>query len=1312
MSLHIYIAHSGEHILADPVAFASPEALRSWIIKNTSIPLSRQILMTARGKNVKIQTLATETEIFVYDRQYLNENGDVELPELPPPEPFQSGSPPASLSDENNLQAWQRLFLARKTWASELFSRCGSIYKDVQEHNDRTNIIHRAVGVALENLKSHVGSLERKFQDAQSWANNLLEEQQAALDGWQRALAVLEEIPARKDFPLLGRPATPKKDSSRLTGSLNDFVDASEVQQAGANATDALPRFAGQMQEVEKTVVEIVSDTQRLVGNIDFTPAENEDDLLEEVETIVKKIGSDHEHVNGLTNNPKTVVNVSRLALNHTQNLLPSLKLASADLQQALELAVRQRSTAQNVALGQMRAISLLQFRLADAHTRLLNLGVHTNAFEIIFAVFQMPMVYGSILIESVRRREWSEKIKADSLNLAEEMAVLRDEEQRRRKKWLKNMGDHISAGDSATLGIEVNLQGQDEEWPEVTRKEIETYIENLRSKHLLKSIADDLTQQFKDLDSPTRQQRRRAKAFKNGSVFDLSRSSMLLRGDDMVRSLQDEKTKLEERLKGSESRVRKLEDLLHRQSHFSRPSSGNFGPDFPTSPASPHPDALSRRSSVSSRRVSMTQSPEDRVLVQRIVSLEAELTAEKEAVQRLHKEAHAERQSNSDKYQEAQSTKKDLIGNLEARQREFEDERRFLETELKKYRLRSEEVEEELDKLMDGRDHEKQEAEDRIHQLETDLQSAQTVSAEESQRVKDLDARAQAQEAKEQDLQAKIDDLERQQKEWSQKNQDNYGALQSAFMNLSPGGSVPVELPGIIHAIEILSEGLSIHARTAESNASKAMAENKALEEKIQTLELQLDEKMKAIADCEADLDRATEEHAQLRSEMEDVKQDLEQERSKLNTLQSEVSTGESGSDALRERIAEEEQKHADLSQRLADAESRAQDLQTQEADWTKKLNVASEAERLALTRHEARGTRCYETSRQLYSQVDKLERMLEQLGFVVIQQDGHLVIQRASKLTASSSGLGESLAQSGIVSAKPDSALLGWMHADSPEDEEVKFATFMESISRFDVSVFGDVVVKRMKDIELLARKWQKEARGYREKYHRVQSDAHDKIAYRSFKEGDLALFLPTRNQALRSWAAFNVGAPHYFLREQDSHKLYAREWLLARITKIEERVVDLSKSLNGGTLDRRSLGDASEAASIDDENPFELSDGLRWYLLEAVEEKPGAPATPGISKSTVASTPVDAKGSIRLKRPTEESTVAQTLSKSLESRRNSSNSKRGTPTPSQKANDSTVDLVRPAEADASADAAGSQPRESAPIFEEVRRDLLFGP
>ncbi|KAK5275983.1 oligomeric, coiled-coil, peripheral membrane protein, partial [Cryomyces antarcticus] len=120
------------------------------------------------------------------------------------------------------------------------------------------------------------------------------------------------------------------------------------------------------------------------------------------------------------------------------------------------------------------------------------------------------------------------------------------------------------------------------------------------------------------------------------------------------------------------------------------------------------------------------------------------------------------------------------------------------------------------------------------------------------------------------------------------------------------------------------------------------------------------------------------------------------------------------------------------------------------------------------------------------------------------------------------------------------PDLSLLYWMESEDAEEEASMFTEFMSTINRFNLDIFSEAISKRMRDLDYTARKWQREARGYREKALRYQSEGHDKIAFKSFKDGDLALFLPTRNQATRPWAAFNVNAPHYFLREQDSHKL----------------------------------------------------------------------------------------------------------------------------------------------------------------------------
>lgn len=206
-------------------------------------------------------------------------------------------------------------------------------------------------------------------------------------------------------------------------------------------------------------------------------------------------------------------------------------------------------------------------------------------------------------------------------------------------------------------------------------------------------------------------------------------------------------------------------------------------------------------------------------------------------------------------------------------------------------------------------------------------------------------------------------------------------------------------------------------------------------------------------------------------------------------------------------------------------------------------------------------------------------------------------------------------------------------------------------------------------------MARKLQRDARSYRDKAHSLQKEANDKIAFKNFKEGDLALFLPTRNQMTGAWAAFNIGFPHYFLREQEAHRLRNREWLLARISRVQERVVDLSKSLS-----TQATGNGvAETESMDEENdnPFDLSDGLRWYLIDANEDKPGAPSTPGLGKTTVAANKVDAvaeRSQLRTasgkglglvgRGATGIDGVSKTLSRSLESRRSSTSSRKAMP------------------------------------------------
>jgi autophagy-related protein 11 len=60
MSLHVIVAHTGERLDADPVSITSLDNLRSWVSQVTTIPAQDQILLTSKGKHVKLQALLTE----------------------------------------------------------------------------------------------------------------------------------------------------------------------------------------------------------------------------------------------------------------------------------------------------------------------------------------------------------------------------------------------------------------------------------------------------------------------------------------------------------------------------------------------------------------------------------------------------------------------------------------------------------------------------------------------------------------------------------------------------------------------------------------------------------------------------------------------------------------------------------------------------------------------------------------------------------------------------------------------------------------------------------------------------------------------------------------------------------------------------------------------------------------------------------------------------------------------------------------------------------------------------------------------------
>ena len=1379
MSLHIYIAHSGERIDCAAPLPTSLDALKSWIAKATTIPPQDQVLLTIKGKPFKQQNLfsevelfrspcrrigayLTQAEIYLFDRVLFSTTTTKDnVPADPLPDLYVPESFPDTLQDSSSLRAWQTLFKARRDWAVKLYGQCRSLSLAAESYIDQTAIIEQAARIAVANLESRVKSLEQKFADARKWLDEIVTDIRPDPKALDNDIARLDSIPAKTSFGKFFKEednaaSTISAKSTLGETTLAAFVDRQTIKKAASTSKTVLDKVTEQLDAIGTRADGAFVQYEDLVKATDPNQSRSIDPeepkkLLQEVEAIAKKVSLHCDEVLNFKDNSK-VPQASKIALLHTRNFLPGIQDVLKEASELLRHCIDQKNVAVERTIGHLQTVAAIEAMIAGVNKEITGLHIPDDgqtALDRMSQVNNMPFNYGSLLIEAVRRREWIDKMKRDSSSLAEELAVYQDEEQKRRKKWLRGMSTAVKETiEDKPLGFEINLQGKDDAWPEASRQDIKEYIKTLQGLQGMQPVAEALTEMVAELDRPTRQQVKRAKNFKQGSVHEagFGKGSLLLRGEDEARVLKEANTKLEEELKGHKSRIRKLEDLLHRQNvnklsvvNGSSPSTVQFGD--PTTPTqdydrqlhSPRPEDLSRRSSVSSRRFSSNLPQEEKTLARRIVQLEVELAAEKEARATLAKETLARKEADKEaqrQIRDANSTKKDLMENMEAQQKEFADERHALEEELGRYKLKVEEVEDELERILGSRDDERTGTEGKMQALANEIEQVRKDAASDVQKA---EARGRVYEEalrRREEL-----DLERQ------------TTLKGIFSIMSPEQPIPEDPVKLVAELEELAQRSVDHAKELAEAVAMARSENESLQAMLRAQKDEAASLGAKLEEKEAEALKVNEELESEKAKAASLTAQLEEERQHLQELRAKFAEGETGSEALRQRVTEEEAKVTSLSAQLARTKSHVNSLDVELSSLQSKYRALSSTHDAANQRLQQRSQRAKELTQRLYAQNNRLNRLLESLGFAVSHQDGQMVIQRASKANTtstvlpSSSDAAPAAAASAAVPSRrvsspdPSSAMfdnladlssLLWMEKDSPADEARKFAEFLDKQSRFNLDTFCDALAKRMKDIEHTARKWQKEARAYRDKAQRLGGEAHDKIAYRGFKEGDLALFLPTRNQVKRPWAAFNVGAPHYFLREEERHRLKGREWLVARITKVQERVVDLSRTIGG----RAGLAEVEGVAGlVEDDNPFDLSDGLRWYLLDAQEEKPGAPSTPGLGKTTVAANNVDVRGSVSRpvkKKAGDLNRVEETLSKSLDSRRSSTTSKKSGHQAMGLGVGGSNEALRPGsrassalqrqsleeqpeaqnEAGAETTTAGQQQDE------EVRRDLLWGP
>ncbi|KIH86281.1 hypothetical protein SPBR_08083 [Sporothrix brasiliensis 5110] len=1223
----------------------------------------------------------------------------------------------------------------------------------------------RCLDAAVANLEAVVRSTENKYTEIKKWLDSARVDYANLVDRWEQYLELARSVSISS--PMLWF-MTGRTDSAGLNGrsmggtqraTLEDLIDVETARKAGKLAPAALRRFHANIDVLERDAPQLLQGCEEVLQGferaVDRSALSHEGEsaqLLEDIKALANKISTDYQTTLEYAESTRDVLQASKIAATHTERLLPSIKTRAAEMDEMFRYATQSRNALAVETIDFMRNITNLTSLSSSIKGQISAVSNEDDMahFDYLRLVQQIPYVYASFVSEAIKRREWLDKVKTDSSTLANEMALFHDEEVKRRKKWQKSVGNlaygpSVTSAENQVAGLEVNLLGEEADWPNVTRKDLEKLYDVLQRQKADGGLIDDIGKMIADLNAPTKQQSKRIKAFKNGSVHDvaLGRSGLLVRGDDdVLRRLQDDKAKTENKLRTAESRVRRLEDLLHRQSQASRASLGGMFQATPSQQFSDRAESTvsdkpgtpqlqrDRRTLLEGGSISTVAVAADAQEAQRVQLLEAQLAAEKLRSAAFEKDLQARTVENANiigQMDETNSTKKDLLENLEALKREFTEERKSLEDEIKRLQARLEDTEDEIEHFDESRENEKATLDNKLRSAQEEIEHLNKTHRDDVLKNqgqvdflrKETKLQREQIESLEKQVQAALDDAQSTAKRL-QDAKDAEKMLSNGFRDLhaqlvsiegkdlEPTKSIPpADVSDLIEAVSgTLADALARMQTTAgdmiiiRADLERAEAANKDLRDELASSKATL-------ATEEVAARRLREKLAENMARITTLEDELGESRTELFQLRAKIADGETGSETLRKRLEEEERKVEALTEEVVAKQSHLGGVEEELRMFQEKHSDAQTALASLTARFDARTLRAKDLSQRLYTQNDRLCRLLERLGFSVTRDGESMVIQKiprsersamsgegASSLLRRPSGVlqatrpGESPPISSIAAGEKaaDVELLYWMNSADGETEAVQYTEFMTAVCSFDIDAVAETVYRRVKEVEHIARKMQRDVRSYREKAHTLQKEAHEKIAFKHFKEGDLALFLPTRNQTSGAWAAFNIGFPHYFLREQEAHRLQNREWLVARIARVQEKVVDLSKNLQQQQQQQnanRGGGEETTSLSTDDnenDNPFDLSDGLRWYLIDAIEDKPGAPSTPGLGKSTVAANHVEAVADIHTHartasgrglglglgagRPTGIDGVSKTLSRSLESRRSSTSSRKAAP------------------------------------------------
>ncbi|KAG0211074.1 oligomeric, coiled-coil, peripheral membrane protein [Mortierella sp. NVP41] len=454
------------------------DTLRLAIEKATRVPQGSQILMTSDGLQLKsdmmfeaiTSTGKDEYTIMVYNREVLTtdiSSSILTLTEQARTEPtilpltasqLEATTTPSRPESPSANRAWGSRF--QRTFEAYV-DHVMAYYKAIVAHAgvcerimEELRMQSLAVQVALTNLDAHSRSVLETFEKFNAFATKELSKQARLLQSFPRDIEALRQI---RVHPALLPPDSPER-------YISDFIPTDKLILWAERCREIHEGLLRDGKDLSRSIKEVQEGTVAIRSNSGINLVQLEEamaDILQTVEqqsqmrqrterdeTRVKERVSEISRPEGFAGSASTLEALGQLAEVYKSDYISNSRQADEMLREKLGIFISAKRSQTANLISQLMHISKLQSTIASIPPSLANLDDALRKRDADFSqlvyVQRIPIAYGALVVEIVRRREYAKLLLQKSQQLAEVMSRFRQMEQRRRDSFRSEVAKFV----------------------------------------------------------------------------------------------------------------------------------------------------------------------------------------------------------------------------------------------------------------------------------------------------------------------------------------------------------------------------------------------------------------------------------------------------------------------------------------------------------------------------------------------------------------------------------------------------------------------------------------------------------------------------------------------------------------------------------------------------------------------------------------------------------------------------------------------------------------------------------------------------